>query len=443
MTTLLRRAVVSCVVILVLFAGSGLLSAAPLPGESWISLGSAAAPQRPEVRIVESSATGMRIEVLVPGFLRGERLGVGGAYDTVRLPYESRHLQVGAPAVPRIVRRIAVPPTADVRARVVVLEEQRLSGIRVEPVQPPHTDRDDADQVPFVLDEELYGRTSPWPEERVEVGRPQIMRDVRFVELSIYPLQVISAQEELLAATRLEVELSFLPGSTDNPLTRAPFPVSPRLRRVYEAAFLNGDRLDLPLATRETPTLKYVVVCADILADTIQPLVDWYNKAGLATELALLSEIGSSFAEIKAYLQDRYDSYGIEFALLVGDTNLLPIGSHSGDPSDHMYGLLAGSDDTLDIAVGRFSTIDAAGLEHQVAKTLNYIFSVPQDDWPTRSILAAHEEQYPGKYTQCKNEIKDFPYSLWTPEFETAFPPEGATRQQVIDAIENGNGIVN
>jgi hypothetical protein len=68
---------------------------------------------------------------------------------------------------------------------------------------------------------------------------------------------------------------------------------------------------------------------------------------------------------------------------------------------------------------------------------------VPQDDWPARSILAAHEEQYPGKYTQCKNEIKDFSYSLWSPEFETAFPPEGATRQQVINAIQAGVGIVN
>jgi hypothetical protein len=278
--------------------------------------------------------------------------------------------ELGAPAVPRIVQPIALPPDAAVEATLLADDAVVLQGYHLLPVQPETTDHRSEKPLPFLRDDALYAADGPLPAASWELGAPEIMRDIRFVPLALYPLRALPASRELRASTRLVLELRFLPGRGENPLRRPTGTITPELDRLYRAVFPNYDALAPAKADLLDPQgLSLVIVVHDSLAEAIQPLADWHNLAGLATEVATTSETGTTFSAIKAFLQDRYDNQGIEYALLVGDISLVPTGSQYGEVSDHKYGLLAGSDDTLDIAVGRFSVTTPAQVEHLVAKT--------------------------------------------------------------------------
>lgn len=82
-------------------------------------------------------------------------------------------------------------------------------------------------------------------------------------------------------------------------------------------------------------------------------------------------------------------------------------------------------------------------IDHVVARTLNFILNPPNDEWLNKSMLCAHEEQYPGKYTECKEYIRNFAYEIENFQYDTYYPPEGATGAGVKAAIEEGRVVVN
>jgi len=383
------------------------------------------------------------VELEVFGFYEEEFVNEHGAFVKLGLPGGATGRDLGWPSVPTVHHRIAIPAAADVRVRIVENETVVLTDYNLFPVQPAEVDRPLEKPIPFIKDEQAYRLDGLYPVTAAKTGRPEIMRDVRFVDLAFHPLRINTARQQLTISTRMVVELLFTPGSTDNVLLRDPFAMTPSIEKLYRAAFLNFDSLKLPRPDVSTPQLKYLVITTEALSSAVQPLVSWYNQSGLNTQLVTTSETGTTYTAIKAYIQNVYNQYGIEYVLLAGDISLIPIGNWSSYPSDHLYCLLAGSDDTADIALGRFSVTQPAMMQHQIQKTLNYVHEIPQDDWTIRSILIAHQEEYPGKYTQCKNQIRTFDYDVVDPIFDTAYPPEGGTRPQVATAINNGRGIVN
>jgi len=117
-----------------------------------------------------------------------------------------------------------------------------------------------------------------------------------------------------------------------------------------------------------------------------------------------------------------------------------------GSYSDAWYTCLDGPDDHFaDLAIGRFTYDNLSELELQINKTLDYYLEPDSEtNWAENTILVAHEEQYPGKYTQCKNEIENYSYALQIPIFEECYGGAGASNQDIIDYINaNSCGIFN
>ena len=114
--------------------------------------------------------------------------------------------------------------------------------------------------------------------------------------------------------------------------------------------------------------------------------------------------------------------------------------------SDSWYTCLDGPDDHYaDLAIGRIVYDNLDELELQVQKTLDYCFNPElSSNWPENSLLIAHQEEYPGKYTQCSEEIRTYPYPLQIPVFQQAYGGAGYTNNQIIDYINtNSCGIFN
>ncbi|MBM3436277.1 MAG: PKD domain-containing protein, partial [Bacteroidetes bacterium] len=163
----------------------------------------------------------------------------------------------------------------------------------------------------------------------------------------------------------------------------------------------------------------------------------------------------------KDYITSLYNSDGLEYILMVGDA--YPNGGNGGGPndvpmywwapggedasySDSWYTCMDGPDDHYaDIAIGRIVYDDLDELNLQVQKTLDHYFNPDNStNWAENSILIAHMEEYPGKYTLCCEQIRTFPYSLQVPIFEQAYGGAGYTNTQVVNYVNaNSCGIFN
>jgi hypothetical protein len=84
-------------------------------------------------------------------------------------------------------------------------------------------------------------------------------------------------------------------------------------------------------------------------------------------------------------------------------------------------------------------------LDLQIQKTMDHYFNPDaSSNWAENSILIAHMEEYPGKYTACCEQIRTYPYPLQTPIFEQAYGGAGYTNAQVVNYVNtNSCGIFN
>ncbi|MBM3313581.1 hypothetical protein FJY70_03185 [candidate division WOR-3 bacterium] len=123
---------------------------------------------------------------------------------------------------------------------------------------------------------------------------------------------------------------------------------------------------------------KYLIICADALSNSIQPLAEWKRATGLPTEVVKLSSIGSDTTSIKRFIQNAFDSGPVrpEYVLLVGGPALMPARLYYRQgyvycSSDNIYADMGGTLEA-EIPVGRFPAASAAQLDVMVAKTLMY-----------------------------------------------------------------------
>ncbi|MBN2053403.1 hypothetical protein JW905_00690 [bacterium] len=407
----------------------------------WHSLGG---PEdaAPRLEVIESGAGRIVVDVSLPGFNLDEIKTPRGWFHAVTLPGHGATLEVGKPAVPRIDIRLAVPHGCTPTAGITRLTSQTLTGITVIPAQPQK--KDGMPPTSFSIDDACYDSPAACPTERIVVSPPRIWRDISLVELTVHPFRNAPAERLLECASFMRIELTWPGDVALGPITCAD---TGGFLPQYRAAILNFDSLEPIAATTRDEPLRLLIIAHDPLLAAIQPLADWHQRTGRRTEVVPASAAGGTSAALKAFIQDYYSQEHIEQVLLVGDIAQVPMctvqqGSDTGI-GDHDYSCLAGSDYYPEISIGRFHTSTASELSHMVQKTLNYTLDPPLDGWLDKSMLCAHEQEYPNKYTYCKNEILGYTYSLVTPQFDTFYPPEGASHAGVIAAIEAGRNLVN
>lgn len=413
-------------------------------GAQWVPLGTDNPGASPIIRTLDANRNGVTLEIEIPGFYVTEIDRNGRQFQRIELPTGTSSVTPGTPNLPRLMTRIGLPDTGAPHVSVVVLDSVNLPGYLVDPVQKPTTDIDAAPE--FVMDETLYASHSEFPAKRADSGSPAIWRDVRISDTSVYPIAWSPASQELRIARKLQVEIRFGQESSENEKIRDSWTVSKSYDDMYRASIVNYDAMGFTRDDRDT-NVKYIMIVADSLVPAVQPLADWWNQAGIKTVIRPVSEVGTTTADVKAEILEYYTNENTEYVLLVGESSQVPIWafSHGGDEGvgDFDYSCLEGSDWVPEIAIGRILHTNPDIVSHVVARTLNYIMNPPDDGWLERTMLAAHEEEYPGKYTQCKNEIKNFAYSIQTPIFDTYYPPEGQTHAQVVAAMVAGRGLIN
>ncbi len=123
---------------------------------------------------------------------------------------------------------------------------------------------------------------------------------------------------------------------------------------------------------------KYLIICADALSNSIQPLAQWKQATGLSTRVVKLSSIGNDTTSLKNFIKDAFNNGPVQpqYVLLVGAGSMLAArlyyqGGNVYCSTDNVYGDMTGTIEA-EIPVGRFPASNTSQLDVMVAKTLMY-----------------------------------------------------------------------
>ncbi|NQS99152.1 MAG: carboxypeptidase regulatory-like domain-containing protein [candidate division Zixibacteria bacterium] len=407
----------------------------------------------PSIEIIESSLSGFTVQITIHGFYSEEVENQYGEFQRIRLaePVEPTTMDIGYPELPVIARLIEIPSTASADVSVLEGDFVEIEGFRLMPFQTPTTDSNDP--LPFDYNPAAYQSSALYPAETAALDDPGVWRHLKVASLKARPMQYIPAENKLRVYRSLTVKVDFNLGA------ETPFPVpagaiTPIFDRMYREMVLNYD----PAAhfipqTDDVVGIKYLVIAEDSNAvAAIQPLVELRHAQGLRTEVRL-PEIGfSTPGDFKAYIAQLYLSDGLEYVLMVGDPYLgagippVPMYYWDYNPSNSVYSdswytcVVPGGDydHYPELAIGRFACQYNYELISQIDKTMDYLLEYDAgDDWFERSLLVAHQEEYPLKYTQCKEEIRLFNYNQQVPVFTTIYGGAGGNNTNIVNYVNS------
>jgi len=390
------------------------------------------------IDLLESNADYMVVSVSVPGFWLGNSVAGGTTWDSIELPGFFSQSNVGLPEVPGVAQMFALPFGTEAVVSIENVEYTTFSGINLVPVQTPEVDMPH-NPFPFRQSDAVYNTNSFFPSQWAEAVSPGTWGGISTDKLVANAFRYNPATSELRVATTLTVRVDF----TGTPGTLA-FPSTESVRSGAEASLINYSlvQTDASVVTdAEAATFVFVTTNANLSA--ITPLVEFYQSIGYKTSVETFASSATPY-EIKAAITDHYDTGVTRFALIAGDYAALPSYNYGGFVGDYWYACLVGTDLTPEIAVGRL-TGNATQITNQVNKIISGYYQYDFTDTnttgiiPSTSVLAAHQQDYPGKYTECCNQVAAFNYTT-NMSFYKVYPPEGGTAAMVSDRINDGIG---
>ncbi len=275
-----------------------------------------------------------------------------GLYSRVTIPGTGTIKIPGAPALPVRILQFVIP--ANLRVEEVLvrrLEEEILPGAyRVVPAQPEAP----IGEVQQWVDPDplIYESAAGYPEARVQYLGDGYLGGYHIAGVAVHPVTYEPSAGRLTLARRIEVELSLVQGSRDaQPRHRMTARADRMYRRLVEGLVVNPQDVAGKLGPveivdsvgpegfepRYTPSLEgsaveYVIVTSDEFASRFQELADWKTKKGVPTVVKTVSWIDANYSggcdtaeRIRYFLKDAYSSWGTTYALMAGDTDIVPV----------------------------------------------------------------------------------------------------------------------
>ena len=328
-----------------------------------------------------------------------ETVNVDGVdYARITINGEGSTLDPGVPDLPRVTRLAIVSNTGNIGLTVTdqSFTVQPLDHLPA-PVQPLAGDNGAPLNGTIGSDPQIYGADVWYPPQVAEIIGPATLRDIRFVVVAVYPIQVNPMTHEMRVYDHIEVTLDNLGGSGENEVTITPTSLTPGFKRMY-SQFVNfpGSSLDaLPVVPG-----KQLIICGDNagIITEVQKLVTWRRKKGIDASYATTTQTGTSALQIRNYISTQYtQSNGqLELVTIVGDPDAPSPYSLAteGTQFDDYFGALGGGtpDPVPDLGVGRLPSTTLTQLSNIITRTIQYESDPYLSDttWYTRAWCAAH-----------------------------------------------------
>ncbi|MEO0112285.1 MAG: C25 family cysteine peptidase [candidate division WOR-3 bacterium] len=403
----------------------------------WLGKGKLEEPVK--VNILSHTYQEAVLEISIPG-IKTEDIEKGGVIYTklYLLGEEGTTEEVGKPELPKISRVIGIPDNGKVEVEILESRYETYENILVYPFQPPTTD--EKENWEFVIDRYFYNTNTSYPENILFSLSYARWRETYLANLIFVPFNYDAVNKRLKVYHYLKVKVRFTDGYWQTKI------IEPWFAKVLKKTLLNYEDYPKDVRYIDSPGVRYLVITHSNFAEAIDTLVKWHYKRGIETRV--ISKSSWTSQEIKDSIVAEYNRNSppvLRWVLLVGDANYVPPSYAFGSfPSDFWYCDFPTIDYYGEVGIGRFSCQTVPELQVMLKKTLKFMINPPLDTWLTKSVLVAHKEQYPGKYSACKRGIYFHNYPYYKYDMDTlmgALPY--ATNAALIARIDSGRVIVN
>ena len=280
----------------------------------------------------------------------------------------------------------------------------------------------------------------------VSLKGPYILRDVRIVQVAV------TSKDPLRENVR--VELDYPGGTGRNEKSVSGRYPSPDFERLYRKLIVNyRPSIPHPVAGSRDEGARFLIISPEDFVENLEDFIDWKTKKGYPVRVATLSETGTGLDEIKAYIQNAYETWDPppEYVLLVGDENIIPTqvvydpgGCGTYMPLDVYYAQLEGNDYLADVFLSRFPAQTAEDVRVMVKKSLliDRPDSLEDLSWFKKAVFMAGDIYEPDTlYADPKRQIADAMGACGFLVIDTLYTLEGQpypSSAQAIEALEDG-----
>lgn len=336
------------------------------------------------IRQSQSSATvSFSVQVSHDAIIRGQ-----GTYDSLSVNGEGLLINPGQPALPMVSRFVIVPPTTGVELGYRIVES--------------HTETAEREPAVCILDGdvpqgEAVAADGLYPATPVEMSDPIVIRGVRMVKVTTYPVQYDASTRFYQINDRIETTLSYTDAPPINPAEHSfnrHYPAD--FKKVLRSIAANADEFlrDNPDDQPDWTPSHYLLVAHDSCIKYIAPFIEWKRKTGVRVDiLSIPPNLATNAQTIKNAIQARYDAFlnagkePFDQILLVGDRRIYwwgpqvgwVLGSFSGESvwtqpehGDYKFACLEGNDNYPDVGFARWCAGSPATLNLFVTRTLAY-----------------------------------------------------------------------
>lgn len=176
-------------------------------------------PEEPSVKgegieIIESSESGVTLELTTDEFKEEERIEESITYQRVSIPgYIHGHSsEIGKPQVPMKGVLLGVPTDSSIEISILDTESTTFPDYNLYPV--PAQEAKESGDIKYVAeiftkDEAAYTSNDFYPDNLAELGFTGYMRDQKVVQIKIYPIQFNPVTQELKFYKKIRIRLDF------------------------------------------------------------------------------------------------------------------------------------------------------------------------------------------------------------------------------------------
>ncbi len=329
-----------------------------------------------KINLVNATKTTSVIEFIPGDYVLKNVTTPHGEAQIISIHKGTSLLLAGAPDLQKLTTSVIIPDEAEMELTVVSSDYYDVPNVSIAPSKGNLKRNINPSDIPYTYGS-VYNQNNFFPSSITELNSPYILRDYRAQTIGVCPFQYNAQTKTLRVYTSIKVSVTVKNNNGgQNSFERiSSKPIEDKeFSAIYKRQFINYTAQQSN--TRYTPVSgggTMLIICYDVFSAAMQPLVDWKNKKGIATELVAKSIAGADATAIKAYITTYYATHpNLKYVLLVGDAPQIPAATTTYGDSDNSYGYLTGNDSYPELFVGRFSATTSTQVQTMVNRTINY-----------------------------------------------------------------------
>jgi hypothetical protein len=224
------------------------------------------------------------------------------------------------------------------------------------------------ESIPYEIDTKSV--VDDWyPKKLAENAETFILRDIRGVNIYVYPIQYNAEKRIVRIYKKLTLTITEDYSKSTNPLRVKPDYVDPSMNELYRSLFKNYKESKFTNQLGEFGEMLVIYTSRD--ASVILPYITWKREKGFKVST---SQVATG-TNVKTTIQNAYASNpNLLYVQLVGDWADIKCdtGGGASAPLDPYLGCVAGSDYYPELIIGRFSANSTTEVTTQVNKTIAY-----------------------------------------------------------------------